>query len=65
MPPIIATTGADLTPCDRSSTWATRAFPPMAGGCGSGGLDRVDALDGAGLEPVGFDDLESGGPDEG
>jgi hypothetical protein len=36
-----------------------------ADGRGSGGLDRVDALHGAGLQPSGFDELESGRLDEG
>ena len=31
----------------------------------AGGLDCVDALHGAGLQPSGFGDLESGGLDEG
>jgi hypothetical protein len=42
--------------------WGNR---PRTGDRGSGGLDRVDALHGACLQPFGFDDLESGGLDEG
>src|SRR6516225_2137205 len=42
---------------------ARRRWPARDGG--SGGLDRVDAFHGAGLVPFGFDDLESGGLDEG
>jgi len=37
---------------------------PRTGGRDSGGLDRMDALHAAGLQPFGFDDPESGGPDE-
>jgi hypothetical protein len=36
-----------------------------AGGRGTDGLDRVDALHRAGLQPFGLDDLETGGLDEG
>jgi hypothetical protein len=44
---------------------AGKILVPLLVRRGSGGLDRVDALDRAGLEPFGFDDLESRGPDEG
>jgi hypothetical protein len=47
----------------RRYTWARAS--PAAGGRGSGGLDRVDALDGAGLQPLGFSDPETRRLDEG
>ncbi|HZR53664.1 MAG TPA: AAA family ATPase [Streptosporangiaceae bacterium] len=53
---------------ERPRGWAAGRRPGLAarpGGAGSGGLDGVDALDGPGLEPFGFHDLEPGCRDQG